>query len=222
MRSLRIIKWVLIVTLVALGVGLIFNQQLAGWFLSQQHSPIEAPRHKSSAAYNFKNVKAVSSTDVIHAQFRNKHYVGVVAIPAINLSVPISEGVDNHTLMQGAGTLRPNEKMGVGNYALAGHNMHAGSTILFGPLYTSAKVGQTIYLSDLKTVYEYKTTLVQQIPATDVGVVSDTPEKIVTLITCNNDGSARIEVQGKFVKQYAYQTASKNLQHMLTKNVTLK
>lgn len=222
MKFLRVIKWFLVTMLLIVGCALIFNHQIASWFLSQQHSQIETTSSNKHASYNFQNVKALSTWDVVDAQFKAKHFIGVVAIPQINLSVPISEGVNNQTLKQGAGTLRKDQQMGVGNYALAGHNMHKGSTILFGPLYTSAKVGQTIYLSDLKHVYEYKTTLVQQIPATDVGVVSDTPEKIVTLITCNNDGSARIEVRGKFVKQYTYKTANHELKQFLTQNVKAK
>lgn len=208
--------------LLVIGVALIFNHPIASWFLSQQHSRIEITSSKKRASYNFRNVKAVSTWDVVNAQFKAKHFIGVVAIPQINLSVPISEGVDNQTLKQGAGTLRKDQQMGVGNYALAGHNMHKGSTILFGPLYTSAKVGQTIYLSDLKNVYEYKTNLVQQIPATDIGVVSNTSDNIVTLITCNNDGSARIEVRGKLIKKFSYNSVNNNLKHFLTQNVKAK
>lgn len=222
LKGLRFIKWFLVTVLLLVGCGLIFNHQIASWVLSQQHSKIETKNVNKKVSYNFRNVKAISTSDVIAAQLKAKHFIGVVAMPQINLSVPISEGVSNQTLKQGAGTLRKDQQMGVGNYALAGHNMHKSSTILFGPLYTSAKVGQKIYLSDLKHVYEYKAILVRQIPATDVGVVSDTPEKIVTLITCNNDGSARIEVRGKFVKKYAYKTASHKLKNTLTQNVKAK
>lgn len=50
-------------------------------------------------------------------------------------------------------------EMGKGNYALAGHNMsNLGPKVLFSPLYYRAKVGQKIYLTDMKNVYTYKIT----------------------------------------------------------------
>jgi len=41
----------------------------------------------------------------------------------VNLKLPIVKGVDDTALATGGGTLKPDEKMGEGNYALAGHYM---------------------------------------------------------------------------------------------------
>ena len=204
------------------GYGLEFKQQIASWLVGHQSAKIEAPKNLKHGfdQKSFNAIDDLSSVNIAKGALAAKHFIGVVAIPDINLSVPISDGVSNIKLAQGAVTLKSGQKMGDGNYALAGHNMHRGSTILFGPLYTSAKVGQKIYLSDLKHVYVYKTAVVKQIAATDVGVIKDVPgQKLVTLVTCNNDGSARIEVRGTYVKQMPIKKADKALRDVLTKNV---
>ena len=113
---------------------------------------------QSSANYDYSNAQDLSLQTVARARAKKQpiNIIGEITVPAIGMTIPIANGVDNTTLALAAGTLRPNMKMGEGNYALAGHNMANGSKVLFSPLYSKSKVGQKVYITDLKNVYEYK------------------------------------------------------------------
>lgn len=74
--------------------------------------------------------------------------IGKIAVPAVGLKLPIFEGINDNNLLRGAGTMKENEKMGEGNYALAGHHMN-NPDILFSPL-AKAQVGELVYLTDGK------------------------------------------------------------------------
>ncbi len=75
--------------------------------------------------------------------------VGEILVPKSSIHLPIGLGVANTTLALAAGTMRQDQKMGKGNYPLAGHHM-VNRHVLFGPLYFKTKVGDNIYLTDLK------------------------------------------------------------------------
>ncbi|UZM99972.1 class A sortase [Lysinibacillus sp. MHQ-1] len=52
--------------------------------------------------------------------------------------------------------MKPNQHLGQGNYALAGHYFEE-KDILFSPLYQT-QIGDIIYVTDMSNVYEYKLT----------------------------------------------------------------
>lgn len=47
---------------------------------------------------------------------------GQVSIPSYDINVPIYEGISEYTLAWGAGTSKPHQVMGTGNYSLQAHN----------------------------------------------------------------------------------------------------
>lgn len=124
---------------------------------------------------------------------------GQLMIPAVDLNLPIGIGVSNSVLVRGAGTLKPDQQMGEGNYALAGHYM-TNERILFSPI-KRVKRGDRIILTDLKKVYTYRATRNYITDKDDVDVLSDRPgDRIVTLITCASwhwNEPNRIVVQGR-------------------------
>ena len=132
-------------------------------------------------------------------------------MPQSKVHLPIAKGISNEVLALTAGTMRPDQKMGEGNYPLAGHHM-TSQTILFSPLYWKTRVGQKIYLTDAKRVYEYQVSVRKFIPATDVQVIAQTKQKLVTLITCDATGANRLMIRGKYVKQMAYKDAPTSVQ----------
>ncbi|MCQ2569479.1 MAG: sortase, partial [Limosilactobacillus sp.] len=85
-----------------------------------------------------------------------------------------------------------------------------------------AKVGQKIYLTDMDKVYQYEVSERTFIPATKVEVVNDTPEKIITLITCNSDGSRRLMIRGNYEKSYPINDAPTAVKKALDSNYTNK
>ena len=146
--------------------------------------------------------------------------IGVISIPAINLRIPIAKGVSNTTLALAAGTMRADQEMGKGNYPLAAHNMANGSKILFSPLYYHGKVGQLVYITDMKKVYEYKLYERKFIDATRVDVIDNTKENILTLVTCDATGARRLLMRGKLVKVVAYDKAPAKIQKNLSGKYT--
>lgn len=210
--------------LLIISLSLIFNQQIKDYLVGSYHPEISQTKinsnTKKSGNFNFKKVKSLDLQMIAKARAKKNalHVVGAISIPAIKMNLPIAKGVDNYTLALAAGTMRDDQKMGQGNYPLAGHHMNSHK-ILFSPLYWKSKVGQKIYLTDLKKVYEYKTTEKTYIAATRVDVVENTPGKnIITLVTCDATGDGRLMVRGKLVKKMAYKDAPKSVQNNFAKS----
>lgn len=90
---------------------------------------------------------------------------GYIAVPKQKgVSTPIktlqiNEGASNKVLAYGAGTLKPNQVMGQGTYALAAHNVgYGGGSLLFSPMQKGIHVNQEpkAYLSNGKNILVYK------------------------------------------------------------------
>ncbi len=93
--------------------------------------------------------------------------------------------------------------MGKGNYPLAGHHM-TRKDILFSPLYFKSKVGDRVYVTDMKSVYTYRLYQRTFIAATRVDVVNQTKAPIITLITCDATGAGRLMLRGRLVEQQPF------------------
>ncbi|MEA0561997.1 MULTISPECIES: class A sortase [Lysinibacillus] len=164
--------------------------------------------NNTDADFDFEEVQSLSIAEVLKAQTKvdAMPVIGSIVVPSVDLQLPIVKGVGNAALAVGAGTMKPNQKLGQGNYALAGHYFEE-KDILFSPLY-KAKIGDTIYLTDLTNIYEYKLTSKDIIAATDVYVINDIPNKtVLTLITCAESGTKRLAIQADFVKHYPFNEA---------------
>ncbi|KRM94751.1 sortase family protein [Lentilactobacillus senioris DSM 24302 = JCM 17472] len=207
-----------IITIVAL--LLIFNRQVSYWLIKSYQPEITrdkvAKAQPKKADYNFSKVKSLGVQQVVKARSQpNKVQIaGQILIPQIGLHLPIELGVSNDTLALAAGTMRADQKMGTGNYPLAGHHM-VDSNILFGPLYTKAQAGQLIYLTNMKTVYEYRIYKRQFIAATDVDVINQTQRPIITLITCDATGAGRLMIRGRYLKSYSLNQAEPKIKRAL-------
>lgn len=212
------LRWLVVAILLVVSVCLIFNQQIkehlvASYQPTITRQSIKQDRQKK-ASYDFSSVQDLNFQTVAKARAKKQpiNIIGEITVPDINMTLPIANGVTNTTLALAAGTMRPDMQMGEGNYALAGHNMAHGSKILFSPLYYHAKVGQMIYLTDLKRVYEYRINQRKFIDATDVQVVKNTHNKIITLITCDATGARRLLIRGRYVKSEPFKQAPQRVQ----------
>lgn len=125
---------------------------------------------------------------------------GVISVPAVKMYLPVGYGVANHTLSVGLGTMKRGEFPGRGNYALAGHYLSTS-----GPLASPIrriKKGDLIYISDMNTVYIYKTYQTFKAADTATWLVNDTTYKgspITTLITCADYGYQRYVARGYMI-----------------------
>ncbi|KRN59250.1 class A sortase [Limosilactobacillus secaliphilus] len=226
MKRKNWLRWTAVVILLVASVIMIFNNQIKSYLVNTYHPQVSRQSIKKNESkkgnYDFSNVKDLNLQTVAknRANKQNVHIIGTIAIPDIDMSIPIAKGVDNNTLALAAGTMREDQKMGKGNYALAGHNMAHGSKILFSPLYYHAKVGQKVYLTDLDKVYTYKITQRKFIDADRVDVVNDTKKPIITLITCDATGARRLMIRGKLVKTQKFKNAPAKVQKALSSKYT--
>lgn len=197
-----------IVLVILFGLLLTFHYPLQNMLISKGSSQLVeqefvAEPDVPEADFDFNAVQSLEVIDVLKAQLNKKHFsvIGSIAIPSVDLELPIGKGVSESVIALGAGTMKPDQKPGIGNYALASHYIE-NKDILFGPLYDVA-LGDIAYISNQDTVYEYKITVVEVIQDTDVFVIYDTPDQtLLTLITCAESGTKRLLVQGEFIQSY--------------------
>ena len=139
----------------------------------------------------------------------NKYQVNQVT------NLPIFKGLDNVNLFYGAGTMKPDQKMGEGNYSLASHHIFTAenaSQMLFSPL-VNAKAGMKIYLTDKDKVYTYEITEVKRVTPDRVDEIEDRDGvKEITLVTCvDYNATERIIVKGIFKESKAYSETSEDI-----------
>lgn len=135
--------------------------------------------------------------------------VGQLVIPSINKNIAIFDGLENNNLMYGACTMKPDQKMGLGNYSIAGHYMK-NDKLLFGGL-MNVKMGDSIRITNKKNIYEYEVFKTLKVTDDRVDLISDSKitesdgKAIVSLMTCYYDETGyRYFVIGKFKKLYPY------------------
>lgn len=194
------------ICLLIVGLVLIFNKQIQSMLIknatqTQLQAKITKPKKTKDTSFDFKQVKSVDSTKTLKNTLnKSQGMIGKIAIPAVNLKLPIYYGISDASLYRGAGTMKPDQQMGQGNYALAGHHMR-DPNVLFSPI-VRTKPGEKIYLTDGTKLYTYKITKKQLISKYAVEWINDVPnEKLVTLITCDDEGVDRYAIRGTLVKK---------------------
>lgn len=161
-------------------------------------------KNTPNVSFDYSKIKPASETDLntINPNYDKRLLIGHVALPSLGIDLPIIEGVADSNLYVGACTLKPFQQMGKGNYALASHHMpdEYSNFSRIGQL----QKGSMILLGNGRTVYEYRTSRVEVMPINSGQLIDDVKgDKLVTLVTCTDTkGTARIVVQGKFVKTH--------------------
>ena len=152
---------ILAVFLILLSLVLIFNSKIRNMFMvwnTNKYQVSQVTKEKieenkeAEGNFDFDSVKSISSEAVLAAQWDAQQLpvIGGIAIPEVEINLPIFKGLDNVNLFYGAGTMKANQKMGEGNYSLASHHIFTAenaSQMLFSPL-VNAKAGMKIYLAD--------------------------------------------------------------------------
>lgn len=219
-------RYIVASILLLVGVALLLVQPAQTYMLQQgvtasleqskeitREEVVQNEERTEDVTFKFEEVEPLSLENIVKHQGQGGRYsMGQVAIPELNMKIPIYKGVSNYVLATGAGTMKENQKMGEGNYALASHNYFGDKTILFSPL-VDAKQGMKIYTTDLENIYEYEITSVDIIKPTKVSVIYDQKDKTeITLITCDDlNATNRYCVKGKFVTKYPAKGASQTV-----------
>lgn len=214
---------ILMLLLLVIGLALVFNNQIKNYLVkdtSKKHTIANVTREqvkeneKKDATFDFDQVESLDFNLVAQAtkgRDTGLDTIGGIAIPDVNLNLPIFKGVSNYVLAVGAGTMKEDQLMGKGNYALASHHMYDPS-LLFAPL-VNVELGNSILLTDLDYIYEYKVTMKEYVEPTRVEVIDDVKDKqLVTLVTCDTTGANRLIVQGELVRKAKGKEAPKYMQ----------
>jgi len=212
--------------LILLSLALIFNAQIRDIFMvwnTNKYQVSQVTKEKieenkeTEGNFDFDSVKSISSEAVLAAQWDSQQLpvIGGIAIPEVEINLPIFKGLDNVNLFYGAGTMKANQKMGEGNYSLASHHIFTAenaSQMLFSPL-VNAKAGMKIYLTDKDKVYTYEIREVKHVTPDRVDEIEDRDGiKEITLVTCvDYNATERIIVKGDFKEVKAYSETSDDI-----------
>ena len=164
-----------------------------------------------TAEFNFDCVVDIGAMSLYNdfKNIDNKYIIGQIVINDIGLNLPILKGISNSNLAVGAATLKEGQRMGEGNFALAGH-YNKNKYILFGGL-MYLKKGSLILITDKNYVYEYAVCDTKIAYDTDTYMISDLlasqkGKPIITLMTCyySSKTGKRYFVIGEFIRKYPY------------------
>lgn len=224
---------VLILLLFLVGLILVFNKPIRNWLIGMNSSHYQInnvtretikKNKEAEATFDFDSVESISFEQVLRNQMNRQAMpvIGGIAIPEVGINLPIFRGLANENLAFGAGTMKENQVMGQGNYALASHNVTGFSSdvsLLFTPL-ERAKKGMVIYITDKNNVYQYRINEVSVVSPDHSEVIDDTPGKTeITLVTCADPGAVnRIIVHGLFEKKVPFNDADADMKAAFDRN----
>lgn len=237
---------VIVILLIALSLVLIFSNQITNKIIEnkteqyqQQFETIEPIQIQEnmtkSANFDFEQVESISNETLLKAQTKKKNSsgelvnpdgtvsfntVGFIAIPSVQIKLPIFLGVANENLLYGTGTVKYDQQLGKGNYSLASHRT-LEPNLLFTPL-DHINIGDSIYITDKDTVYEYITTDKYEVIPSQSEVIDDIEGKtMITLITCDTiEGDNRLIVQGGLRQTWKFADVPSNVKNAFTINST--
>jgi len=195
-RLLSILSTFLIVA----GLFLILSPRITTWWVGRQANNNAAATEEVSAEtlqenlereseFDFDAIDEISPTGVFldGSAVDESLMVGRLVIPSIDLNLTVYNGINNQILNAGVGTMRPDLKMGEGNFPIAGHYAF-DENVLFADLY-SIEIGDSIYLTDNDKVYEYQVYETKIVEPTEVEwIYDDVAEEhgspIISLMNC--------------------------------------
>ncbi|OLN24242.1 class A sortase [Domibacillus antri] len=176
-------------------------------YAAVQLSPEEIrENNEKPAEFEMEAIEPPSVLDTVtkEAAVEKSAIVGQIEIPSVELSLPILKGTTNENLLAGATTMRDDQWMGLGNYALAGHHMKR-DTLLFSPILRVEK-GALITVTDLTYTYTYEVTELDVVHESRTDILDNTIEPVITLVTCykSSEPEKRFIVHGvlKETKEY--------------------
>ncbi|MGO1356967.1 class A sortase [Alkalibacterium gilvum] len=193
------------ILVVIAGIMLIFFEPITDWRINRlSQSVVESSEasgmssDKVDTHYDFDKVKELSFSSLLTLpNADNVEGIGIISMPEVDMTLPILDGLSVANLMAGAGTMKQDQVPGQGNYSIAGHNWRDRTT-LFSPLHRAEK-GMSIFLTIDGETYEYSVSTIQTVEPTRIDIIEDQDEPLLTLVTCNHDGSKRLIVQATLV-----------------------
>lgn len=171
----------------------------------ERYKTLDSSDDTLNELFDYDSVKMLTTLDV-NPTIQTKSVIGGLYVPSVDLVIPIMYGVTQDILLNSAGTMKPNQEMGVGNYALIGHNSK-NPNVLFAPIHRINE-GDKMYVTNKQGVYEYEMTSHTVVDPSEIEVIEDIEGiNSLTLISCTPDGKERVIVQGELVAVHMYDVA---------------
>ncbi len=144
---------------------------------------------------NPKNISSVNKPIKSSVRIGNSTVFGKIKIDKIGIEYPIIEYINDDSLWKSICKISNNSVNGTGNLCLAGHNMR--NMTMFAKI-RNLKVGDIVEITNIYgNKYIYKVYESFYVDPTEIEVLKNTSESIVTMITCNNTSSKRLIVRAK-------------------------
>lgn len=194
------ILWTVGIILICGGIGsMIFNSNYVQSRVISHNQEKVAKRispktikqnQKNSGNFNASATKEATGGTVLKNQINSGHIpaIGLMSVPKYHIYNPILNGYGDSNgsyLALGACTMFANEKMGQGNYALAGHHMK--SNTIFHSL-GKVKNGDKVYTTDMNKIYVYQVYSNKIVNRTEMQVFYPPKDgkPMITMITCTS------------------------------------
>lgn len=216
---------VLSVVLLLLGVGILAYKPIMDYWVTPKHleklyqtglgvegiqrnmeSLNVQNKQKQAGAFDFSAVENLGFIDK-KATIQTENMVGGIYIPSVDINLPILYGATNENLKAASATMKPDQAMGEGNYAIAAHNSR-NPDVLFGSL-KYVEVGDELYITNKDKVYKYTMVHREIVMPERVDVIDDVEDQtLLTLVTCYSaDASDRLIVTGELTEVVDYSEA---------------
>lgn len=204
----KILYIILCIFIVSLGMGMLFNKSIIN-FINEYNTNrnynslnVKPQNFAYKAQYNENNVNSPNIINSVKGTYTKDNLASRLVIPSLNMKLPVYYGMSNTALSNGAGTMKPNQRLGANNYAIAGHYMTYKGT-LFSPL-KNIKKGTPIFMSDGKYLYIFRVKIKKVVNNTQTQWVNNYGKyKLITLITCDSSKigtKKRLVVRGALEK----------------------
>lgn len=142
----------------------------------------EVSKYSEISQIPFERIEAPSLLEIMTSSNDLKS-IGAIQVPSVDIELPVFAGLSQEELIYGTGAMYPERAPETNNMVLLGH--HVGvSDLLFGKL-MNVKVGAVVYLRYLSHYYSYQVTTKKMVKETEIQVLEDTPQPLLTLVTCD-------------------------------------
>lgn len=174
-----------------------------------RHQSADATDKEAAELFDPDSIQTINALTP-NPKIDKQNVIGGVYAPAVGMKLPIMFGMNQDLLLSSAGTMKREQVMGEGNYALIGHNSK-NPNALFAPTHR-LKAGDVVYVTDKQTVYAYEVSTHKIVKPSEIHVINDVPgESMLTLISCTDDSVSRVVVQAKLVDTVDYSDAQPDI-----------
>ncbi len=215
-------KKVIAVILILVGIIILFLPKIGNMIIKNEAEKtikvveeikpeVMEKNNEAEAIYDYESVSEIDVYESITnlSSVDKDKIIGQIISPELGMNIALFKGISNKNLFVGAGTMKPRQKMGKGNYAVAAH-YSPDEGVLFNKI-LDVQEGTKFYLTDKKRIYEYVMVNRQTVPEDALYMIEDFQTKkygspILSLMTCpvSSKTGKRIFAVCKLVDEYDY------------------